>query len=47
MNYLTFSWEHLGRTYLLSVYPRYLLDQRTFDPKDYVGLVATVQYANP
>lgn len=47
VNYLTFSWKHLGRPYSLSVYPLYLLDQRTFDPKDFVGLVATVQYAEP
>jgi len=45
VNYLTFSWKHLGRSYSLSVYPLYLLDQRTFRPKDFVGLVATVQYA--
>jgi len=47
VNYLTFSWKHLGRTYSLSVDPLYLLDQRNFDPMDFVGLVATVQYAEP
>ena len=47
VNYLTFAWHHLGKTYSLSINPLYLLDQRTFDPKDYVGFVGTVRYAEP